>query len=354
MSSTPAGASGTTNTIFKPNSTVYAYHGPLIYESKVLKVYDFKQDKIINHEFKREQFKENLKFNRELFKVNQQDGYFLHYQGWNSKWDEWVNSDRILEFNDMNKFKKTELDQLNKKKKVSNVVINGGVSTGISTGNNNNNNGSSSGSKRKEGSEGLTGSNGNSNGSNSKKQKTSTPANVKNKGNPTIQLDFNIKLKYILINDWEFITKDKKILDLPSKAPISKILQDYKSFREPSLDSHQQQILSEILLGLELYFNKSLSLILLYKYENLQYLNFLKQDLISKDKIQSKVYGYEHLLRLLISLPGLISESLIDTISLNVLIDELNELLKFLTNNMNDYINEYNNTSPQYDSLARS
>ena len=145
-------------------------------------------------------------------------------------------------------------------------------------------------------------------------------------------------------------------MELPSSKPISTLLRDFSDYRQEQLVKQEQKdILEEIIMGLELYFNKSLSLMLLYKYENLQYLNFLKQNLInSTTETQSKVYGVEHLLRLLISLPGLISQTTMDNISISVLLNESTELLRFITNNLQEYVNNYVNTTPQYDSLARS
>ena len=45
------------------------YHGPLLYEAKCVKI---KLDSSSNY------------------------SYFVHYQGWNKNWDEWVNDTRIL------------------------------------------------------------------------------------------------------------------------------------------------------------------------------------------------------------------------------------------------------------------
>ena len=45
------------------------YHGPLLYEAKCVKI---KLDDSSNYK------------------------YFVHYQGWNKNWDEWVNDTRIL------------------------------------------------------------------------------------------------------------------------------------------------------------------------------------------------------------------------------------------------------------------
>ena len=104
---------------YKPNQTVYAYHGPLIYEAKILKLKNGKDSFIINQDFQHEPLEEKpnssgnhhhhhhsqhiAKFDPK--KWQDQTCYYLHYQGWNSKWDEWVGIDRIMEYNEENKFK---------------------------------------------------------------------------------------------------------------------------------------------------------------------------------------------------------------------------------------------------------
>ena len=56
-------------TVIAEGDTVLAYHGPMIYEAKVLKV------ESIASGAKR---------------------YYVHYQGWNKKWDEWVDDNRCV------------------------------------------------------------------------------------------------------------------------------------------------------------------------------------------------------------------------------------------------------------------
>ena len=53
---------------FTADEKVLCYHGPLLYEAKILK-----------HK------KEGGSYN-----------YFVHYQGWNRNWDEWVAETRIM------------------------------------------------------------------------------------------------------------------------------------------------------------------------------------------------------------------------------------------------------------------
>ncbi|CAI5758028.1 unnamed protein product [Candida verbasci] len=317
---------------FKPNQIVYAYHGPLIYEAKILKIKYALDDFIINNENQ----KESIKSNEPKFEItkwrtgkNGQTCFYLHYQGWNSKWDEWVGTDRILEHNEENKFKKLELDQLTKKKKKPTITTD--------TTNNNSHNIRSG--------QHVSSS---STSTSTKRQKLNSSSSSSSFVKKTINLKFSPELKYLLVNDWEYITKDKKLVKLPSKNPINQIFKDYKSFRTKKLAKNQLSILIEILSGLEIYFNRSLSLLLLYKYENLQYLNFLKNDIINQDISQSKIYGVEHLLRLIIIFPGLISQTTMDNISINVLISELEELLKFLQDRLNIYQNDYEFASPQY------
>ncbi|EGW32916.1 uncharacterized protein SPAPADRAFT_54898 [Spathaspora passalidarum NRRL Y-27907] len=317
---------------FKPNQSVYAYHGPLIYEAKIIKVRRALDTHIINQDNQIETYAINPKFN--VSKWEKQTAYFLHYQGWNSKWDEWVGVDRIMEFTEENKYKKQELDQLIKKRKSKASSPDTGTTSTAKTVNT-------------------------SNEPVNKKAKTTTTTATatttkKKKSSVTINLEFPRELKYVLVNDWEYITKDRKLVSLPSDHPVSNILQDYKTYRTKQLSADQIRILVEISEGLEVYFNKSLSLILLYKYESLQYLNFLKTDLINQENSQSKVYGVEHLLRLLISFPGLIGQTTMDTISVSVLVSEIEELLKFLVDRLEVYSNNYDYSSPQYDSLARA
>lgn len=327
--------------MFTPNQIVYAYHGPLIYEAKILKIRRAQDSYILTPENIQETYSQNPKFN--IDKWEGQSVYFLHYQGWNHKWDEWVGVDRILEFNDENKVKKLELDQIsNKRRKIRSATPSSGSGKD-----------GSGGGSGKEGSSASTGSSGGKSGGGSGQPPTKKQKLKK----PIFNLAFPDSLKYLLVNDWEYITKDRKLVSLPSPHPISQILQDYKSYRTNKLSSNQLNVLLEILTGLELYFNKSLKLLLLYKYENLQYLNFLKSGVINEqeeDKCQSKVYGFEHLLRLLISFPGLISQTSMDCISINVLMLEIEELLLFLLERILTYLNNYDFSSPQYDSLSRA
>ena len=57
---------------FQDNEKVLCFHGPLLYEAKCVKT----------------EVKDRVQ------------SYFVHYNGWNKNWDEWVPETRILKLND--------------------------------------------------------------------------------------------------------------------------------------------------------------------------------------------------------------------------------------------------------------
>lgn len=309
---------------FKPNGIVYSYHGPLIYEAKILKIHEKNKPYVLNGEDKEEPV-EDQKLLEDLYGENT---YLLHYQGWNSKWDEWVTIDRLLEYNEENKRVKKELDDMRRKKKPLKKETKNSTPTNDTLVN-----GQSDNKKRAISDKGS-----------SKKKKDGSKMEI--------IIPFRNELKYILVDDWDFITRDKQIVDLPSKKPVSVILQDYMKYKLET-DQENIKLRQEMVDGLEIYFNKSLSLVLLYKFERLQYLNLIK-DGITRTKKFSEIYGLEHLLRLFVSLPGLVAQTSMDSISLGVLINESMEIMEFLTKNLRLYSNQYINTTPAYNSLARS
>nr|2LRQ_A Chain A, NuA4 complex subunit EAF3 homolog [Drosophila melanogaster] len=69
------------NTLFVDGERVLCFHGPLIYEAKVLKT---KPDATPVE-------------------------YYIHYAGWSKNWDEWVPENRVLKYNDDNVKRRQEL-----------------------------------------------------------------------------------------------------------------------------------------------------------------------------------------------------------------------------------------------------
>lgn len=309
-------------------SLVFAYHGPLIYQAKVMKFHAKDSDTVEVADGTSETPKDNPRLSD-----MSQDMFFIHYQGWKTKWDEWVGKERLLIINDENEQLKKELEMTLKPRKRKleeattaqeplhqlhqHTTANGTTGPAVP-------------GVRKY-----------------KKRKSSN--------NYEITVKFPNELKYLLVDDWEFITKNRQLVSVPATKPVHRILQDYLEFKSEQYEHDQTKlnVVKEMLVGLETYFNKALLLLLLYKYERLQLLNLLKEDRESIKHL-SEIYGVEHLLRLISNLPSLLGETSMDSLSLGVLVSEVDQLLVYIKENLALYINEYVNTHPNYDSLARA
>lgn len=112
------------------------------------------------------------------------------------------------------------------------------------------------------------------------------------------------RLKSLLVDDWENITKNLQLVKLPVEMPVSAILDTYGEQEAPKRipGSAEADILEEIIAGVKEYFNKALGRILLYRFERDQYLDIYKKTESPTDdlagKTMSEIYGGEHLLRL--------------------------------------------------------
>ena len=90
---------------------------------------------------------------------------------------------------------------------------------------------------------------------------------------PMIKLPLPDTLKSLLVDDWEFVTKQMLLVPVPSKAPANFILDSYfedeKSMRR--LGSAEADILEEVVQGLKVYFERSVGKVLLYRFEREQW-----------------------------------------------------------------------------------
>lgn len=327
---------------FPPGSQVLAYHGPLVYEAKVLK---FRERGKLFVEIGEGQ-SEPLEQNKIPLFLQDGDAYFLHYKGWSPKWDEWVSNERVMEFNDDNlglsrelrnarkraierldpskEKKKTVKEEPKEKKKrklpsvaPGSAASNGGAETAKQT----------------------------SNGNGRKKPKTEP------KGpSYEIMMPLRPNLKCLLVDDWEFMTKDHKLIDLDTAIPVRRILEDFYDDQKTKVGEDVLRTVKEAVDGLALYFDKLLRFNLLYRFERLQYSQHLEKD---PNLDATDLYGVEHLLRLLVTLPGQTAQTSMNSIALNTLMAQMRELSIFIDENITKYASTYMNASPSYDRLAR-
>lgn len=83
--------------------------------------------------------------------------------------------------------------------------------------------------------------------------------------------------------------------------------------------------MNEIIAGITLYFDKALGNNLLYRFERAQY---VEQRRAANNKPMSEIYGAEHLLRLFVNFGPFIAYTNIDTESLNILREYINDIMK--------------------------
>jgi mortality factor 4-like protein 1 len=121
---------------------------------------------------------------------------------------------------------------------------------------------------------------------------------------PAVRLFIPDSLKSILVDDWEKVTKEQKLAQVPSPTTASQFLTEYydseaENRRPGSADA---DILEEVIAGVREYFNKSLGRILLYRFERQQFYEIHKSIESGHGEHAGKtlcdMYGCEHLLRL--------------------------------------------------------
>ncbi|VDP87817.1 unnamed protein product [Echinostoma caproni] len=151
---------------------------------------------------------------------------------------------------------------------------------------------------------------------------------------PQLKVDLPPSLKAWIVDDWDLITRQARLYELPATYPISTLMLDFLQHsakevkREDSTESSEapQQsapicqittdLRHEFVAGLQHYFNLIVGSQLLYKFERLQYAELLKQH---ADKRMSDIYGPMHVLRLLVKLREMVASTKVDAASLPVL-----------------------------------
>ncbi|CCK69971.1 Eaf3p KNAG_0D02210 [Huiozyma naganishii CBS 8797] len=350
-----------------------AFHGPLLYEAKVLKIWDANSRTVIqNEEGRQDEIEEEENLPSEQLKA--QDCYFIHYQGWKSTWDEWIGLDRIKEYNAANNQIRKDLVQAAKEaKKQDQKKKKAAAATGTAAGNNLT--GANGSGRRKRGDTPPTQPS-QSSGPQSQSQSNyhqSVKQEPKSNGTgggqthtnmtqfdivqPKITLHIPNKLKCKLVDDWEYITKNKQILSIPSNISINKVLKDYAQdlLEESDISLVESAQSEEFIAGIRQYFQASLPRFLLYRLERLQYEEMLAKTppKLNRDDL-CEVYGPIHLLRLMSVLPELVASTTMDQQSCQLIISQCENLLLWMTMHINELFcqSNYVNTSSQYEGVA--
>lgn len=116
---------------------------------------------------------------------------------------------------------------------------------------------------------------------------------------PAIRIVIPDNLKSLIVDDWERVSKNGTVVDLPAPRPIRQIFNEYRDEEAPKRGSRiDRDVLDEIIVGLSEYFEVMLDKVLLYRYERAQYRQLCERHSNQEDHGPVAVYGAEHLLRL--------------------------------------------------------
>ncbi|KAK1589457.1 hypothetical protein Q3G72_034307 [Acer saccharum] len=273
------------SSIFSESERVLAYHGPRIYEAKVQKA-----------ELRKKEWR-----------------YYVHYLGWSKNWDEWVGADRLMKHTEENVMKQKALE-----KKL-------GVDKSSKSGR-------SAQTKQKSSTDAKVDKEDlKSNAAKGKKRKSDSGVEDTLSTEKFVKIQMPATLKKQLVDDWEFINQQDKLVKLPRSPNVDEILSKYLQYRSKK-DGMMSDSIGEILKGIRCYFDKALPVTLLYKKERQQY-----HDVVLDNVSPSTIYGAEHLLRLFVKLPELLAYVNIEEETLTRLQLKLIDFLKFLQKNHNTF-----------------
>lgn len=157
-------------------------------------------------------------------------------------------------------------------------------------------------------------------------------------------------LKPWLVDDWDAINQQQKLLDLPAKTTVRDIVDAYiaqkKGSKQP-LHTTAAGSQADITISLVEYFDVMLGCQLLYKFERPQYAELLEQH---PDRPMSSLYGAFHLLRLFTRLGSMMAFTSLDEKAVQLLQAHLHDFLKYMTKNVSSLfsIQQFVNVTSEY------
>ncbi|KAJ9562364.1 hypothetical protein OSB04_007524 [Centaurea solstitialis] len=314
--------------LYSDGEKVLAYHGPRIYEAKA----SMHRLCFISSIFMLCFSVSTLKVQKAEIRKNEWK-FFVHYllHHLDNSWDEWVGVDRLMKYTDENIMKQQALD----KKQGVDKNPKSGRSTQAKP---------KAATDVKVEKEDVK-----SSGAKGKKRKSDSSTEKENASiEKPVKIQIPSALKKQLVDDWEFVNHQDKLVKLPRSPNVDDILAKYLEYRSKK-DGMMTDAVGEILKGLRCYFDRALPVILLYNKERKQY-----HELVTDNISPSTIYGAEHLLRLFVKLPELLPYVNIEEDLATRLQQKFLDFLKFLQKNQSSFfISSYDSSKVADSSTAR-
>ncbi|KAI1944917.1 Esa1p-associated factor [Ophidiomyces ophidiicola] len=250
--------------------------------------------------------------------------YRVHYKGWKNTWDDWVSQDLLRKYNEENRELAATLRRQVEAAMRSRTKSGKKKAADLAS---------------SRASEDRT----------SKKRGRETEIEQEEDFNstPSIRVLMPERLKEYLVDDWEFVTKDKSVVPLPAKSPVNMVLNRYLEEEKSSSTRNSQverDVLEEVVEGVRKYFDKTLGKILLYTLERRQYNNERKKWEANAPGYEGKgpgdIYGVEHLTRMLSVLPELLAQTNLSPQATNRLRRELVAFMQWLSKHSDQLFTE--------------
>jgi hypothetical protein len=153
-----------------------------------------------------------------------------------------------------------------------------------------------------------------------------------------------------LVDDWDLITRQKKLFDLPAKYSVDQFLEDYlkqKKGTKGVSNKDASSPIGEVITGIKEYFNVMIGCQLLYKFERPQYEKLLKGN-AENEKPMSSIYGVIHLLRLFTKLGQMMVYTDLEDKDMVSLVAHMQDILKYLAKTSLFSTQDYQTASPEY------